>query len=82
MCSLQAAVSCGSSESSGICKDDDLATECGEDVKEHDDSMGPMFSWKNDSERGYDENDDILVAFDALISPKLKEYVHLELAMM
>ena len=43
-------------------------------MKEQDDNIdGPMFSWKNDVERDYDENDELLVAFDALITPKLKE---------
>eukprot|EP00794_Sanderia_malayensis_P018860 gene18860-20760_t len=63
--------SCASSESSsGICKDDDLATECGD---ESEDTVGPSFSWKNDSARGYDENDELIIAFDALISSKSKE---------
>ncbi|XP_065065061.1 puratrophin-1-like isoform X2 [Rhopilema esculentum] len=71
---LQNSLNCASSESSsGIGKDEDLATECGEDVKEQDDSVGPMFSWKSDSERGYDENDELLAAYDAQISSKLKE---------
>ena len=72
--SMQNSLNCASSESSsGIGKDEDLATECGEDVKEQDDSVGPMFSWKSDSERGYDENDELLAAYDAQISTKLKE---------
>ena len=51
-------------------KDDDLATECGDETEE---GIGPSFSWKNEIEREYDENDELLVAYDAMISTKLKE---------
>ena len=35
--------------------------------------MGPMFSWKQDAGRGYDENDELIAAFDTAMPSKMKE---------